>query len=109
MASRLRAFVDQVAQDHQESTRTILVVAHRGSLRILLCLLLGLGPRSHWQFRLEPASLLIRQVRSAGAFSGPSLGELQRRDLVRTRSRTVGSVESSDQAVCHFPQTSGAH
>jgi len=37
--------------------RTVLVVAHRGSLQVLLCLALGLPPQARWKFRLEPASL----------------------------------------------------
>jgi broad specificity phosphatase PhoE len=36
---------------------TLLLVAHRGTLRVLLCLLLGLPPERHWQFFLHQASL----------------------------------------------------
>lgn len=37
----------------------VLVVSHAGPLRVLVCLLLGLPPRSHWSFRLEPTSLTV--------------------------------------------------
>jgi alpha-ribazole phosphatase len=36
---------------------SILVFAHRGSLRVLICLALGLPTEARWQFHLEPASL----------------------------------------------------
>jgi broad specificity phosphatase PhoE len=37
--------------------RGLLLVAHRGSLRALLCLLLGRPVERHWDFRLDVASL----------------------------------------------------
>jgi broad specificity phosphatase PhoE len=40
---------------HQD--QTVLLVAHGGSLQVLLCLALGLVPRARWQFRLDAASL----------------------------------------------------
>jgi len=43
--------------DQPSSERTVLLVAHRGSLRVLLCLALGRPLEARWQFRLEPASL----------------------------------------------------
>ena len=36
---------------------SVLVVAHGGPLRVLLCRCLGIDPRLHWQFRLDHASL----------------------------------------------------
>lgn len=57
LAARLRSFLDDLGSKHQEGEQTILLVAHRGSLRVLLCLALGLPPAAHWQFRLDPASL----------------------------------------------------
>jgi broad specificity phosphatase PhoE len=38
-------------------TATVLLVAHRGSLRVLLCLLLARPVEKHWDFRLDPASV----------------------------------------------------
>jgi len=37
--------------------QTVLLVAHGGSLQVLLCLILGLIPQARWQFRLDPGSL----------------------------------------------------
>jgi alpha-ribazole phosphatase len=52
---RLQRFVRDLERHSQEST--ILLVAHRGSLRTLLCILLSLPVERHWEFRLEVASL----------------------------------------------------
>jgi len=46
---------------------TIVIVAHSGSLRSLLCHLLGIGPERRWQFRLDLASLTILDTYSQGA------------------------------------------
>ena len=40
----------------------VALVGHRGSLRILVCRLLGLPATSHWSFRLDVASLSILEV-----------------------------------------------
>jgi broad specificity phosphatase PhoE len=53
LAQRLQSFLDELA-GHAES---VLLVGHRGSMRVLLCLLQGLDVRAHWQFRLEVASV----------------------------------------------------
>ena len=47
--------------------QTIGVVAHGGSLQLLLCLALGLQPRSYWQFAVSPASLSELCVYEQGA------------------------------------------
>ncbi|MGQ4810031.1 Phosphoserine phosphatase 1 [Candidatus Entotheonellaceae bacterium PAL068K] len=36
---------------------TIVLVAHGGPLRVLLCLTLGLPPQAHWRFMLVPGSV----------------------------------------------------
>jgi broad specificity phosphatase PhoE len=46
---------------------TVMVVAHSGPLRVLLCLALGFNVRSYWRFVLAPASLSELQVSAAGA------------------------------------------
>jgi alpha-ribazole phosphatase len=66
MAARVRAFLGDFS-DEIGSDRTVLVVAHRGSLRVLLCLALGLPPAARWQFHLEPASLSELNLYSKGA------------------------------------------
>ena len=46
---------------------TILVVAHSGALRTLICQLLGTEPRQRWQIRLDLASLTIVETYPQGA------------------------------------------
>jgi alpha-ribazole phosphatase len=47
--------------------QTILIVAHSGSLRMLICHLLGIGPQ-HWhQLQLDFASLSMVETHSQGA------------------------------------------
>ena len=57
-AGRLRTLAPEQA---------ILIVAHGGSLRLLICHLLGIGPQ-HWhQFQLDFASLSIVETHAQGA------------------------------------------
>lgn len=42
---------------HKHSGQTVLVVAHGGSLQVLLCLALDLIPKVRWRFLLHPASV----------------------------------------------------
>jgi alpha-ribazole phosphatase len=37
--------------------QTVLIVAHAGPIRVLLCRSLGLPPQAHWQFGVGPGSL----------------------------------------------------
>ena len=46
---------------------TILIVAHSGSLRSLLCYLMGIESERRWQFRLDLASLTILDTYPPGA------------------------------------------
>lgn len=55
VAARVQAVLDDVARTHRG--QTVLLVAHGGSLQVLLCLALGLVPQARWQFRLSAASL----------------------------------------------------
>jgi alpha-ribazole phosphatase len=57
MAARLRSFLDELRQRESEASEATLVVGHRGSLRLLMCLALGLPLRSLWRFRLDAASI----------------------------------------------------
>lgn len=52
---RVGAFLADLRTRHPHGT--VLVVSHGGPLRLLLCHLLGLGPRGFWRFDLAPASL----------------------------------------------------
>ncbi len=56
MADRVGQFFGELRARGDEE-RTILIVAHRGSLQVLLCQALGMAPQARWQFHLEPASL----------------------------------------------------
>ena len=50
-----------------EPDKTVGVVAHGGSLQLLLCLALGLQSQSYWQFAVSPASLSELCVYEQGA------------------------------------------
>jgi len=54
-SARVRAVLDALVVAHQG--QTVIVAAHGGSLRALLCLALGLSPGAQWRFRLGQASL----------------------------------------------------
>jgi len=54
---RVSQFLNRLEKCSSEGT--ILVVAHSGSLRVLVCRLLGIGVQHRWRFRLDLASLSI--------------------------------------------------
>jgi alpha-ribazole phosphatase len=58
LARRIRAFADELPGDNPADA-DILLIAHSGSLRVLLCLLLGIDIESWLRFRLAPASLTV--------------------------------------------------
>jgi broad specificity phosphatase PhoE len=66
LAGRVSSFLAELTHE-TEQERRILVVAHRGSLQVLLCLALGLVPQARWHFRLEPASLSELELHPRGA------------------------------------------
>lgn len=57
LASRIELFVSNVSK--YSAKETILIVAHGGSLQVLVCLLLGIGIEHWWQIHLDSASLTI--------------------------------------------------
>jgi len=65
MNTRIKRFVTEVREQPPE--RILLVVAHGGSLKVLLCLLLRISLKHWWQFRLEPASLSVVKTDPDGA------------------------------------------
>ncbi|MBA7532219.1 Phosphoserine phosphatase 1 [subsurface metagenome] len=65
MSAPGKRFVAEVQK--QPAERTLLVVAHGGSLKVLLCILLGISLKHWWQFRLEPASLTVVETYSKGS------------------------------------------
>lgn len=63
--SRVSQFVGRLKKHALQET--ILIVAHSGPLRSLVCHLLGIGVERRWQFRLDLASLTILETYPQGA------------------------------------------
>ncbi|MDI6814715.1 MAG: alpha-ribazole phosphatase [Dehalococcoidales bacterium] len=63
--SRVNKFVDRLNKYAAEET--ILIIAHSGVLRTLVCQLLGIGLEHRWQIRLDLASLSIIETYPQGA------------------------------------------
>lgn len=62
--NRVRSFLDRL--DKHKEKETVLIVAHGGPLRLIICNLLGLG-LEHWlQLRVEHASLSIVETHPQG-------------------------------------------
>jgi broad specificity phosphatase PhoE len=66
LATRVGAFLSELT-DEPGTEKTKLVVAHRGSLRVLVCLALDLPPEIRSRFHLVPASLSELNIDSKGA------------------------------------------
>ena len=60
LSNRVGKFADRL-REHAEQD-TILVTAHSGVLRTLMCQLLGVEKKFRWQMRLELASLSILEI-----------------------------------------------
>lgn len=58
LSQRIRAFENELSSDNPADA-DILIIAHSGSLRVLLCVLLGIAIENWRRFRLAPASLTI--------------------------------------------------
>ena len=65
LTSRVSQFVGRL--ENHAPQETILIVAHSGVLRTLVCQLLGIELRYRWQFRLDLASLSVLETHPAGA------------------------------------------
>jgi alpha-ribazole phosphatase len=65
VAARVQSALDDIACAHGE--QTVLLVAHGGPLRVLVCLALGLDPQAQWQFRLDTAAISEVEIHEAGA------------------------------------------
>jgi alpha-ribazole phosphatase len=63
--ARLARFKNRLAQHNAEDV--VLVVAHSGVLRTLICQLLGLETRNRWDFRIDLASLSIVETYTGAA------------------------------------------
>ncbi|MBN1876107.1 MAG: alpha-ribazole phosphatase [Anaerolineae bacterium] len=64
LATRVQGVLDDVLRKHPG--QTVLLVAHGGSLKMLLCLLLQKSPREFWQFQMGNTALSIVQYRELG-------------------------------------------
>jgi broad specificity phosphatase PhoE len=62
---RVGKFLDRLEKHTDEET--VLIVAHNGVLRVLLCQLLNLGLEHLWQFPLDLASLSVAETNRQGA------------------------------------------
>ena len=63
--NRVSKFLSRL--DKHAVDETILVVAHAGVLRTLVCQLLSIDPQRRWQIRLDLASLSIMETHQQGA------------------------------------------
>lgn len=63
--NRVGVFMRRLEKHAKEET--ILIVAHSGVLRTLVCQLLGIELRYRWQFRLDLASLTVIETYPQGA------------------------------------------
>ena len=68
----LEEFSNRVSQflprlDKHAPEETIIIVAHSGSLRSMVCFLMDIRPERRWQFRLDLASLTILDTYPLGA------------------------------------------
>lgn len=64
-AKRVEPVLGELAQKHEKET--VLIVAHGGSLQLLIALALGLSPEKYWQFYLKPGSLSELSLYPEGA------------------------------------------
>ncbi len=65
VAARVRQALDEIRRQH--AGENVLVVAHAGSLQVLLCLALDISPGMYWQFHLAPGSISEISLYPAGA------------------------------------------
>lgn len=64
-AKRVTSFTRRLKNVTPE--QTALIVAHSGTLRLLMCHLMGIGPQNWWRFRLDFASLSVMETSNRGA------------------------------------------
>ena len=64
-AKRVEPLLAEMAQKYEKET--VLLVAHGGSLQLLVALALGLSPEKYWQFYLKPGSISELTIYPEGA------------------------------------------
>lgn len=57
LEKRLKLFLDLFIK--ASADENVLIVSHKGALRVLICMLIGLNPRDYWKLSIEPASLSV--------------------------------------------------
>ena len=67
LAARVARFAGKLKEHEPEET--VLVVAHGGSLQVLICMLLGIGLEHWFQVRLSSASVTIMDISPDGVAS----------------------------------------
>lgn len=87
---RVGAAMADIVARHQDET--VLIVAHGGVLRVLLCMVLDLPPDAFWRFRFELASLSQVNV----CESGSTLNTLN--DTAHLRAKPLADCPSACQS-----------
>lgn len=64
-AERVTSFTRRLKNVAPE--QTALIAAHSGTLRLLICHLMDIGPQNWWRFRLDFASLSVMETSNRGA------------------------------------------
>jgi broad specificity phosphatase PhoE len=62
MAKRVTAFYQDSILPFEDKEGDTLLVAHGGSLRMLLCLFMGIPPQNQWQFRLDRSGVAALEI-----------------------------------------------
>jgi len=65
LSARVQSALDEMKSKHKDET--VLLVAHGGTIQVLLCLILGVDLKRHWQFHVAQASLTILRFYEEGA------------------------------------------
>ncbi len=63
-SGRVNLAVKDIIQSYTD--QNVLIVSHGGVLQVILCQAIGLSPQSHWQFRLDLASISEISIYSEG-------------------------------------------
>jgi len=64
MAARVRALLDDVRRDYRDGT--VVLVSHGGTIRIILCVLLGHPLADYWQFAVDNTAIAEIEVHTLG-------------------------------------------
>ncbi|MCU0520024.1 MAG: alpha-ribazole phosphatase [Anaerolineae bacterium] len=84
MAARVRGFLDEVCRDYKDGK--VALVSHGGTIRIILCVLLGHPLAAYWQFEVDNTAMAEIEFRTLGPVivrwnDAHHLRELHRQDV----------------------------